>query len=197
KIKKEKTKELKDLQIKTTVSLILAGLVVWGSFPGLMNTVPAILKNMFNHFLLASIVQFWGAYDFYKAAISSLKHRLANMDTLVVIGTTVAYLYSSAVVFFPGFFESLNLDLSKYSIAGVSHIYGLWCFSNYCVDNNKNNIEYIKNKLNEFFNEQKKPKRDIKNMHVSVYKDSMSSATKSFSQRNKRMEALKKYVFQE
>lgn len=95
------------------------------------------------------------------------------------------------------FFESLDLDLSKYSIAGVSHIYGLWCFSNYCVDNNKNDIEYIKNKLNEFFNEQKKPKRDIKNMHVSVYKDSMSSATKSFSQRNKRMHALIKYVFKD
>ena len=114
KIKTEKIKELKDLQIKTTVSLILAGLVVWGSFPGLLNTAPNILKNMLNHFLLASIVQFWGAYDFYKATISSLKHRIANMDTLVVIGTTVAYLYSTAVVFYPGFFERLNLKVEPY-----------------------------------------------------------------------------------
>ncbi len=114
KIKKEKIKELKDLQIKTTVSLILAGLVVWGSFPGLVNTAPDILKNMLNHFLLASIVQFWGAYDFYKATISSLRHRIANMDTLVVIGTTVAYLYSTAVVFYPGFFERLNLKVEPY-----------------------------------------------------------------------------------
>ncbi|MEK7597289.1 MAG: heavy metal translocating P-type ATPase [Patescibacteria group bacterium] len=114
KIKTEKIKELKDLRIKTTVSLILAGLVVWGSFPGLMNTAPDILKNMLNHFLLASIVQFWGARDFYKATISSLKHRIANMDTLVVIGTTVAYLYSTAVVFYPGFFERLNLKVEPY-----------------------------------------------------------------------------------
>jgi len=114
KIKTEKIKELKDLQIKTTVSLILAGLVVWGSFPGLLNTSPDILKNMLNHFFLASIVQFWGAYDFYKATISSLKHRIANMDTLVVIGTTVAYLYSTAVVFYPGFFERLNLKVEPY-----------------------------------------------------------------------------------
>ncbi len=114
KIKREKAKELKDLQIKTTVSLILAGLVVWGSFPGLVNTAPDILKNMLNHFLLASIVQFWGAYDFYKATISSLRHRIANMDTLVVIGTTVAYLYSTAVVFYPGFFERLNLKVEPY-----------------------------------------------------------------------------------
>ena len=114
KIKKEKAKELKNLQIKTTVSLILGALIVWGSFPGLMSTAPSVLTNLFNQLLLASIVQFWAAYDFYKAAFSSLKHRLANMDTLVVIGTTVAYIYSAAVVFYPGFFEGLNLKAEPY-----------------------------------------------------------------------------------
>ncbi|MEK7633818.1 MAG: heavy metal translocating P-type ATPase [Patescibacteria group bacterium] len=114
KIKTEKIRELKDLKIKVIVSLFLSGFIVWGSFPGLMNTAPDIVKNMLYHFFLASIVQFWGAYDFYKAAISSLRHRLANMDTLVVIGTTVAYLYSTAVVFFPGFFERLNLKTEPY-----------------------------------------------------------------------------------
>lgn len=114
KIKTEKMRELKDLKIKVIVSLFLSGFIVWGSFPGLMNTAPDIVKNMFYHFFLASIVQFWGAYDFYKATISSLRHRIANMDTLVVIGTTVAYLYSSAVVFYPGFFERLNLKAEPY-----------------------------------------------------------------------------------
>ncbi len=114
KIKTEKIRELKDLKVKVIVSLFLSGFIVWGSFPGLMNTAPDIVKNMFYHFLLASIVQFWGAYDFYKAAISSLRHRIANMDTLVVIGTTVAYLYSTAVVFYPGFFARLNLKVEPY-----------------------------------------------------------------------------------
>ncbi|MBI5126976.1 copper-translocating P-type ATPase [Candidatus Roizmanbacteria bacterium] len=114
KIKKEKAKELKNLQIKTTVSLVLAGLVVWGSFPGLMEIAPAILKNIFNQLILASIVQFWAGYDFYKAAVSSLKHRLANMDTLVVIGTTVAYIYSGALVFYPSFFERFNIKAEPY-----------------------------------------------------------------------------------
>ena len=114
KIKTEKIKELKELKVKVIVSLFLSGFIVWGSFPGLMNTAPDIVKNMFYHFLLASIVQFWGAYDFYRATISSLRHRIANMDTLVVIGTTVAYLYSTAVVFYPGFFERLNLKVEPY-----------------------------------------------------------------------------------
>jgi len=114
KIKIEKTKELKELKVKVIISLFLSSFIVWGSFPGLMNTAPDIVKNMFYHFFLASIVQFWGAYDFYKATISSLKHRIANMDTLVVIGTTVAYVYSTAVVFYPGFFERLNLKAEPY-----------------------------------------------------------------------------------
>ena len=114
KIKTEKIRELKDLRIKVIVSLFLSSFIVWGSFPGLMNTAPDIVKNMFYHFFLASIIQFWGAYDFYKATVSSLRHRIANMDTLVVIGTTVAYLYSTAVVFYPGFFERLNLKVEPY-----------------------------------------------------------------------------------
>lgn len=114
KIKQEKEKELRDLKVKTTVSLALAGIIVWGSFPGLMNTAPEFIKNMWLHLVLASVIQFWAGLSFYKAAISSLKHRLANMDTLVVIGTTVAYIYSTSVVFYPGFFEKLNLMTEPY-----------------------------------------------------------------------------------
>src|SRR3989338_11618997 len=36
--KKEKQKELGDLKIKVIVSLFLGALILWGSFPGLMNT---------------------------------------------------------------------------------------------------------------------------------------------------------------
>ncbi|KKU29285.1 MAG: Cu(2+)-binding/translocating P-type ATPase [Candidatus Amesbacteria bacterium GW2011_GWA2_47_11b] len=49
--------------------------------------------------VLATIVQFWIAWDFYVTTFNSLKHRAANMDTLIVLGTTVAYVYSTAVTF--------------------------------------------------------------------------------------------------
>ena len=41
--KKEKQKELRDLKVKVVISLFLGGLILWGSFPGLMNTSPKII----------------------------------------------------------------------------------------------------------------------------------------------------------
>ncbi|MEK7522441.1 MAG: heavy metal translocating P-type ATPase, partial [Patescibacteria group bacterium] len=114
KIKKEKMRELKDLRIKVFVSLSLGGLIVWGSFPGIMDFAPTLFKNFYFQFVLASIVQFWAAGDLYRAAISSLKHRTANMDVLVVIGTTVAFLYSIFVTFFPNFFMDLKIEAMPY-----------------------------------------------------------------------------------
>lgn len=93
------------------------------------------------------------------------------------------------------FFEGLNLNFQQYAIAGVSHIYGLWCFSHYCVNENITNIQIIKDRIDLFYNEQKKPLKEITNSFVKDYKQSMSANTKSYSQRNKRVEALKKYIF--
>ena len=93
------------------------------------------------------------------------------------------------------FFESLNLNFQQYAIAGVSHIYGLWSFSHYCMHKNHNDIQMIQDKLALFYNEQKKPLKEITNPFVKDYKQSMSANTKSYSQRNKRVEALISYVF--
>jgi len=114
KIKVEKMKELKDLRIKVFVSLFLGGIIVWGSFPGIMEIAPTLFKNFYFQLVLASVVQFWAGIDLYKAAISSIRHRMANMDTLVVIGTTVAFFYSIFVTFFPKFFMDLEIEAMPY-----------------------------------------------------------------------------------
>ena len=44
--------------------------------------------------VLATLVQFVGGSRFMRAAWSAFQHRAANMDTLVAVGTSVAYLYS-------------------------------------------------------------------------------------------------------
>ncbi|MBI2008663.1 HAD-IC family P-type ATPase, partial [Candidatus Amesbacteria bacterium] len=49
---------------------------------------------------MASISQFGVGWDFYKTTWASLKNRVANMDTLIAIGTSVAYGYSAAVTLF-------------------------------------------------------------------------------------------------
>ncbi len=110
----EKKKELSDLRKKVIVSLVLGTLILWGSFPGLMNTAPAFLQNFFVQMLLATPVQFWAGAAFYRATIPALKNRTANMDTLVALGTTVAYIYSAFVTFFPGVVMGLGVDHMPY-----------------------------------------------------------------------------------
>src|SRR3989344_8227085 len=112
--KKEKQKELRDLKIKVIVSLFLGGLILWGSFPGLMNTSPKILQNFLVQLLLATPVQFWAGWGFYRATILALKHRTANMDTLVAIGTTVAYGYSAFIALFPNIIVSFGIEAAPY-----------------------------------------------------------------------------------
>ena len=111
---KEKQQELHDLRFKVVVSLILGGLILWGSFPGLIKTSPVILQNFFVQLLLATPVQFWAGFGFYRATISAIKHRTANMDTLVVIGTTVAYIYSTVVTLLPQLMIKVGIEPMPY-----------------------------------------------------------------------------------
>ena len=66
-------------------------------------------------FLLATPVQFWIGWRFYSGAWSSLKNGGANMDVLVALGTSAAYLMSCAVLLF-------NLDQPIYFEASATLI---------------------------------------------------------------------------
>jgi Cu+-exporting ATPase len=50
---------------------------------------------------LATPVQFYTGWDYYVGGYKSLKNKSANMDVLVAMGSSVAYVYSLAVLFFP------------------------------------------------------------------------------------------------
>jgi Cu+-exporting ATPase len=52
-------------------------------------------------FILVTPVQFIGGWGFYKGSWAAVRTRRINMDVLIALGTTVAYLYSVAVVFAP------------------------------------------------------------------------------------------------
>ncbi|QQG44163.1 MAG: copper-translocating P-type ATPase [Candidatus Roizmanbacteria bacterium] len=112
--KEEKQQELKKLLTEVIVSLGLGLLILFGSFPKLSDFAPVILKNPLVLLILATPVQFWAGSRFYRATIPALKHRTANMDTLVVIGTTVAYFYSAIVTFFPDVVKKIGIEPMPY-----------------------------------------------------------------------------------
>ena len=52
-------------------------------------------------FVIVTPVQFIGGWGFYRGAWSALRTRTMNMDVLVALGTSTAYIYSTLVVFWP------------------------------------------------------------------------------------------------
>ncbi len=63
---------------------------------------------------LATPVVFWFGRQFPVGAIKQLKHRSANMDTLVALSTGIAYFYSAVVTFFPQLFNKEGIESHVY-----------------------------------------------------------------------------------
>lgn len=108
---REPEKELKKLQIHVAVSIAL-------TIPIMFLSLPHMLPAQFGHFLpmdlmhysnyimlvLATPLQFWVGWRFYKGFWDGIKAKASNMDTLIAIGTSAAYLYSAVVTIAPNLF---------------------------------------------------------------------------------------------
>lgn len=106
--------EVKKLRPKIVIGAITGLLVMWGTIPGIMDTAPELIKNFYVQLILATPVQFWAGWQFYQSTWKALLHRTANMDTLIALGTLVAYLYSAFITFFPENLSSLGVEVMPY-----------------------------------------------------------------------------------
>ncbi|NMR31624.1 heavy metal translocating P-type ATPase [Crystallibacter degradans] len=64
--------------------------------------------------VVATAVQFWAGRGIYAAAWAAARHGSTNMNTLVALGTGVAYGYSAFVTLWPGVAEGWGLPLHVY-----------------------------------------------------------------------------------
>ncbi|MBA7634640.1 Copper-exporting P-type ATPase [subsurface metagenome] len=76
--------------------------------------MPSFLNNHYLLWALATPVQFWAGWQFYQGTWARLKHKSANMNTLIAVGTSSAYFYSVAAILFPGFFATGGREASVY-----------------------------------------------------------------------------------
>ena len=94
----EKERELREKEIKSLkrdfiISLIFA-LPLFSVMFFHMAGIHVFYADARWQFAFATLVQIFGGHRFYKGAISSLRSKTFNMDVLVSMGTTAAYLYS-------------------------------------------------------------------------------------------------------
>lgn len=72
--------------------------------------------------IIATVVQFFVGSRFYISTWQALRHRAATMDTLIALGTTVAYSYSLFSLLFEQFLHGAGLPTYRYFDASVAII---------------------------------------------------------------------------
>jgi P-type Cu+ transporter len=107
----EPEKELKKLKMHVAVSIALTIPIIILSLPHMIpqlggHLLPMEMMNYTNYIImaLATPIQFWIGLRFYRGFWDGIKARASNMDTLIAIGTSAAYLYSAVVTLVPGYF---------------------------------------------------------------------------------------------
>jgi Cu+-exporting ATPase len=87
------------------------GLKMPGMYFGYLELSDSTYKiSIFNllQFLLATPILFLGGKEIFSSAISAIKVKATNMDTLISLGTFTAWSFSTVVTFFPGLFKGIS-----------------------------------------------------------------------------------------
>ena len=93
-------KELEKIKMLVTIGILLAIPITFLTYVDVF----AITLNHYVLFLLTTPVQFWIGWRFYQGTFDALKHRTTNMDVLIAMGTTAAWVYCTIVTFVPSIF---------------------------------------------------------------------------------------------
>ncbi len=63
---------------------------------------------------LATPVQFWAGWQFYRGAWGAARHRTSDMNTLIAVGTSAAYFYSVVATVFPSTLAAGGIEPAVY-----------------------------------------------------------------------------------
>src|ERR1700694_5936343 len=101
-LQEDERSQRRQAELKRKRKLLMTGIVL---------SLPVLILSMFfmnrfsgeNFLLLALATPVWAivGWEFHRGAIKTLRHASANMDTLVSVGSTAAYIMSVVATFFP------------------------------------------------------------------------------------------------
>ncbi|CAM3867210.1 heavy metal translocating P-type ATPase [Alkalicoccus chagannorensis] len=114
----EQESEAQSLKKSVFWSAIVTTIVLIGSIPHMMPGwgawVPGFLASPFVLLALTTYVQLGPGRRFYTQSYKVLKHGSADMNVLVAMGTTSAWVYSGALTLFPGYLTGLGFPNELY-----------------------------------------------------------------------------------
>jgi Cu+-exporting ATPase len=95
-----RTGETRAFRRRFIVSSVGAVLLFLGSFHAFpwTHALSSLAYFPFLLWALATPVQLWAGWSFYRSGLGALRHGTSNMHTLIALGTTTAYGYSVAIV---------------------------------------------------------------------------------------------------
>ncbi|MBI2183483.1 MAG: heavy metal translocating P-type ATPase [Thaumarchaeota archaeon] len=105
-------REFRGLKIFTAFSITLGATTAFFEYfaPALLgvghNFTWVGIPNYVLLFLLATPVQFIGGWRFYKGTLDAFRAKQANMDSLIAVGTSAAWVYSTLITFAPNIFPT-------------------------------------------------------------------------------------------
>ena len=103
-------RELRALRQRLLFSLLATALILLGTHLSPLSTG----RTAWALLILATPVQFWSGWQFYRGFWTALRAGFADMNTLIAVGTSAAYGYSLAVTMAPNLVASVGAEVHVY-----------------------------------------------------------------------------------
>ncbi len=98
---------MKKFWFAAAISLPVMATAYYQFIPGLNMLSMDTLRVLWGITALLTLpVMFWSGSDFFTGGWAAFKHRSANMNTLIALGTAAAWLYSTFAILFPSLFPA-------------------------------------------------------------------------------------------
>ncbi|MGI6712643.1 MAG: heavy metal translocating P-type ATPase [Bacillota bacterium] len=121
--KEPRKREVRRLRMELITSAVLSFPLILAMLFSLVNIDAAILHNDYFQLIIATPVQFFVGFRFYRNAFYALRAKSSNMDVLIAMGTSAAYFFSLYNVFFqpmqPGIMKDLYFEAAAVIITLV------------------------------------------------------------------------------